>query len=146
MLRNSRVSIYFRLNNDNDLKLQTEYNCQFHQHFMQAFFVWKQIAQFSLVMFQLCTFWRQNFVRKKREYNVDEIDARRFPKFLDFRKNKKVWEPLFVLSHRESEKDSDFSKALKLIWSVRKCNMSLKFDYKNPYFKTRHFFILLFTD
>jgi hypothetical protein len=47
---------------------------QFHQHFMCAFFVQKQIQQLSLVRFQLCNFWCQNFVQKTRIHNIDEID------------------------------------------------------------------------
>jgi len=37
---------------------------QFHQHFSHNFFVQKQIEHLSLVMFQLCNFWRKNFVQK----------------------------------------------------------------------------------
>jgi len=38
--------------------------CQFHQHFTCASFVRKQIAQLSLLTFQLWNFWRQHFVQK----------------------------------------------------------------------------------
>jgi len=38
---------------------------QFHQHFMHAFFIQECFAQLSLVMFQLCNFWRQNIDRVK---------------------------------------------------------------------------------
>jgi len=48
---------------------------QFHQHFMLAFFVWKQIVQLSLGTFQVCNFWRQNVVQIMRPYKVNEIDS-----------------------------------------------------------------------
>jgi len=38
--------------------------------FFRAFFIWKRIMQLFLVTFQLCNFWRQNFVQ-----NIDEIDS-----------------------------------------------------------------------
>ncbi len=47
--------------------------CQFHQHFMHAFFVRKQIEQLFSNYVWLCDFWRQNFIQKMR---VDEIDGR----------------------------------------------------------------------
>jgi hypothetical protein len=37
---------------------------QFHQHLTQAFYIRKQITQLSLGTFQLCNFWRKNFVQK----------------------------------------------------------------------------------
>ncbi len=40
--------------------------CQFYQCRTGAFFVRKQIAQLSLLRFQLCNLSRQNFVRKTR--------------------------------------------------------------------------------
>jgi len=54
------------------------FRCQFHQHFTCAVFYSK--ARFLRQKFvqkrfaQLCNFWRQNFVRKTRPKNVDEID------------------------------------------------------------------------
>jgi len=38
--------------------------CQFHQHFTCKFFEQKCLAQFSLVMFQLCNCWCQNIGTK----------------------------------------------------------------------------------
>jgi len=51
---------------------------QFYQHFTPAFFLQKRIEQlFSSYKpkTQLCNFWHQNFIRKTREKNVDEIDS-----------------------------------------------------------------------
>ncbi len=59
--------------------------CQFHQHFTRAFFVRKQIAQLSLVAFQLCNFWPQNFVWKthiKRCWNWLQESEYWWPPFL----------------------------------------------------------------
>jgi len=41
-----------------------KYFGQFHQCFMHAFFIQNQIEKLSLVTFQLCNFWRHNFVQK----------------------------------------------------------------------------------
>jgi len=42
------------------------FRSQFHQHFMHAFFVQKQIEQLFSCYIQLCNFWRQIFFTKKR--------------------------------------------------------------------------------
>jgi len=49
---------------------------QFHQHFLRAFFVQKQIEQLFSGDVWLCKFWHRNFVLKTRAKNVDEIDSR----------------------------------------------------------------------
>ncbi len=45
-------------------RLQKKIRSQFHQHFMRAFFVRKQIEQLFSSYIWLCNFWHQNFVRK----------------------------------------------------------------------------------
>jgi len=64
-------------------------------------------VQLSLVKFQLCNFWRQNFVQKMRTYNFDEIDDRGiFPSAIvvaeldskDLNKTRKISEKVKLIS------------------------------------------------
>jgi len=54
-----------------------EASCQFHQHFLHAFFVRNFCRQNSKPKSQLCSFWRQKFIQKMCAKNDDEIDKRK---------------------------------------------------------------------
>ncbi len=60
--------------NDNNNQSEIFYRGRFHQNLTHVFFVQKQIAQLSLVTFQICNFWHQNFVQKMSAFNAVEID------------------------------------------------------------------------
>jgi hypothetical protein len=68
MLQNTQTEEQ-KLENEEKKLYRIGYRCQFHQHFMRAFFVRK----LSLVTFQLSNFWRQNFIQKRSRETLMEL-------------------------------------------------------------------------